>query len=101
MAFSGMINVKTGQLTLGGQFEAYKRGQLERNIQFETGDNSARVILGSSPFSFCFFFSLFITHKIVHNSGGLTEQLARDFIIDPLVDPVVVVKLKVLVQPSV
>lgn len=27
-----MINVKTGQLTLGGQFEAYKRGQLERNI---------------------------------------------------------------------
>jgi hypothetical protein len=33
MAFSGMINVKTGQLTLGGQFEAYKRGQLERNIQ--------------------------------------------------------------------
>ena len=36
MAFSGMINVKTGQLTLGGQFEAYKRGQLERNIQFTT-----------------------------------------------------------------
>jgi len=34
MAFSGMINVKTGQLTLGGQFEAYKRGQLERNIQY-------------------------------------------------------------------
>ena len=33
MAFSGMINVKTGQLTLGGQFEAYKRGQLERKIQ--------------------------------------------------------------------
>ena len=33
MAFSGMINVKTGQLTLGGQFDAYKRGQLERNIQ--------------------------------------------------------------------
>ncbi len=32
MAFSGMINVKTGQLTLGGQFDAYKRGQLERNI---------------------------------------------------------------------
>ena len=32
MAFSGMINVKIGQLTLGGQFEAYKRGQLERNI---------------------------------------------------------------------
>ena len=28
-----MINVKTGQLTLGGQFDAYKRGQLERNIQ--------------------------------------------------------------------
>jgi len=35
MAFSGMINVKTGQLTLGGQFEAYKRGQLERNIQLD------------------------------------------------------------------
>lgn len=35
MAFSGMINVKTGQLTLGGQFEAYKRGQLERKIQVE------------------------------------------------------------------
>ena len=34
MAFSGMINVKTGLLTLGGQFEAYKRGQLERKIQF-------------------------------------------------------------------
>ena len=33
MAFSGMINLKSGQLTLGGQFEAYKRGQLERNIQ--------------------------------------------------------------------
>ena len=32
MAFSGMINVKTGQLTLGGQFDAYKRGQLGRNI---------------------------------------------------------------------
>ena len=32
MAFSGMINVKSGQLTLRGQFEAYKRGQLERNI---------------------------------------------------------------------
>ena len=35
MAFSGMINVKTGQLTLGGQFEAYKRGQLERNIHHD------------------------------------------------------------------
>jgi hypothetical protein len=33
MAFSGKINVKPGQLTLGGQFEAYKRGQLERKIQ--------------------------------------------------------------------
>ena len=33
MAFSGMINLKSGQLTLGGQFEAYKRGQLERKIQ--------------------------------------------------------------------
>ncbi len=33
MAFSRMINVETGQLTLGGQFEAYKRGQLERKIQ--------------------------------------------------------------------
>jgi hypothetical protein len=29
-----MINVKTGQLTLGGQFDAYKRGQLERKIHF-------------------------------------------------------------------
>jgi hypothetical protein len=36
MAFSGMINLKSGQLTLGGQFEAYKRGQLERNIH-DTG----------------------------------------------------------------
>jgi len=35
MAFSGMINVKTGLLTLGGQFEAYKRGQLERNIHLK------------------------------------------------------------------
>jgi len=35
MAFSGMINVKSRQLTLGGQFEAYKRGQLERNIHLE------------------------------------------------------------------
>jgi len=33
MAFWVMVNVKTGQLTLGGQFDAYKRGQLERNIQ--------------------------------------------------------------------
>jgi hypothetical protein len=33
MAFSGMISLKSGQLTLGGQFEAYKRGQLERKIQ--------------------------------------------------------------------
>ena len=33
MAFSGMINLKSGLLTLGGQFDAYKRGQLERNIQ--------------------------------------------------------------------
>ena len=32
MAFSGMINLKSGLLTLGGQFDAYKRGQLERNI---------------------------------------------------------------------
>lgn len=32
MAFAGMENRKTGLLTLGGQFEAYKRGQLERNI---------------------------------------------------------------------
>ena len=29
-----MENVKTGQLTLGGQIDAYKRGQLERNIQY-------------------------------------------------------------------
>ncbi len=40
MAFSGMINVKSRQLTLGGQFEAYKRGQLERNIQSEHGSTS-------------------------------------------------------------
>jgi len=39
MAFSGMINVKTGQLTFGGQFEAYKRGQLERNIHTGFGMN--------------------------------------------------------------
>ena len=30
-----MVNVKTRQLTLGGQFDAYKRGQLERNIHFK------------------------------------------------------------------
>jgi hypothetical protein len=36
MAFSGMINVKSGLLTFGGQFEAYKRGQLERNIHLST-----------------------------------------------------------------
>ena len=35
-AFWVMVNVKTGQLTLGGQFDAYKRGQLERNIHTET-----------------------------------------------------------------
>ena len=35
MAFSGMINLKSGLLTLGGQFDAYKRGQLERNIQLQ------------------------------------------------------------------
>jgi hypothetical protein len=34
-----MVNVKTGQLTLGGQFDAYKRGQLERNIQPDKGIN--------------------------------------------------------------
>lgn len=33
MAFSGIIHAKAELLTLGGQFEAYKRGQLERNIQ--------------------------------------------------------------------
>ena len=38
MAFSGMINLKSGQLTLGGQFEAYKRGQLERNIHIGLND---------------------------------------------------------------
>ena len=38
MAFSGMINLKSGQLTLGGQFEAYKRGQLERNIHERDGN---------------------------------------------------------------
>ena len=36
MAFSGMINLKSGLLTLGGQFDAYKRGQLERNIHIAT-----------------------------------------------------------------
>ena len=35
MAFSGMINLKSGLLTLGGQFDAYKRGQLERNIHID------------------------------------------------------------------
>jgi hypothetical protein len=30
-----MVNVKTGQLTLGGQFDAYKRGQLGRNIHLD------------------------------------------------------------------
>jgi len=50
MAFSGMINVKTGQLTLGGQFDAYKRGQLERNIQlgkkFYGKDQSMKISIG-------------------------------------------------------
>ncbi len=41
MAFSGMINLKSGLLTLGGQFDAYKRGQLERNIQY---DQLARML---------------------------------------------------------
>ena len=41
MAFSGMINLKSGQLTLGGQFEAYKRGQLERNIHNANNVNYA------------------------------------------------------------
>ncbi len=40
MAFSGMINLKSGQLTLGGQFEAYKRGQLERNIQTKVNEGT-------------------------------------------------------------
>jgi hypothetical protein len=46
MAFSGMINVKSGQLTFGGQFEAYKRGQLERNIQVlqETTDIKQLIV---------------------------------------------------------
>ena len=39
MAFSGMINLKSGLLTLGGQFDAYKRGQLERNIQIHATDD--------------------------------------------------------------
>ena len=43
MAFSGMINLKSGQLTLGGQFEAYKRGQLERNIQAASGTFWLRI----------------------------------------------------------
>ena len=42
MAFSGMINLKSGQLTLGGQFEAYKRGQLERNIHYLVRDQVER-----------------------------------------------------------
>lgn len=33
MAFSGKINVKPGPLTLGDQFEVYKRDQLECKIQ--------------------------------------------------------------------
>ena len=31
-----MINVKPGQLTFWGQFDAYKSGQSERNIQFKS-----------------------------------------------------------------
>jgi len=42
MAFSGMINLKSGLLTLGGQFDAYKRGQLERNIQSACNTGSER-----------------------------------------------------------
>ena len=49
MAFSGMENVKTGQLTLGGQFEAYKRGQLERNIHInDRNRTSSKFIIQST-----------------------------------------------------
>ena len=50
MAFSGMINVKSRQLTLGGQFEAYKRGQLERKIHMwaaSRAEKAAEYILGN------------------------------------------------------
>jgi heme/copper-type cytochrome/quinol oxidase subunit 1 len=60
MAFSGMINVKSGQLTLRGQFEAYKRGQLERNIQFS----------GSVQLSVSFLF--IILGSLVFPCGGMT-----------------------------
>jgi hypothetical protein len=43
MAFSGMINLKSGQLTLGGQLEAYKRGQLERKIHFKRRKHKYRA----------------------------------------------------------
>ena len=48
MAFSGMINLKSGLLTLGGQFDAYKRGQLERNIQ--TNETNGITLFGSGWF---------------------------------------------------
>ena len=52
MAFSGMINLKSGLLTLGGQFDAYKRGQLERNIQ--------RLLISSFfPLAFFCFYKQF------------------------------------------
>ena len=54
MAFSGMINVKTGLLTLGGQFEAYKRGQLERNIH-TSPDNPDLAFLTTSQLPSVFF----------------------------------------------
>jgi hypothetical protein len=39
-----MVNVKTRQLTLGGQFDAYKRGQLERNIQINKVDRPNAIL---------------------------------------------------------
>ena len=64
-----MVNVKIGQLTLGGQFDAYKRGQLGRNIHFgicgtfcafdeilinKMIDRQSREIILVKSFLFCF-----------------------------------------------
>ena len=69
MAFSGMINVKTGQLTLGGQFEAYKRGQLERNIQhgWET------ILIALSCFCFQAIHTI-LTFKINFSIDSFAER---------------------------
>ena len=63
-----MVNLKTGQLTLGGHFEAYKRGQLERNIH-PSIKISAGIILITMLLGF-----LTMAPNIMDNYFGLKQR---------------------------